>query len=197
MSLFQFAPSPTSIKFPFLMKPNVFSKEEVDKIIALGDAVQLKKGTVANRNPDSDYSDIRDTQIGWLSESTDTRWLYDKVAENVRYANAQIYNFDLSGFVEDFQYLVYTEGCHYVWHTDDTGIQPAPRKLSVSIQLTDPSEYEGGDLEIMVGGHEPASMSRDLGTMVIFPSYVPHRVTPVTSGIRKALVVWAAGPAFR
>jgi len=49
----------------------------------------------------------------------------------------------------------------------------------------------------MVGGHEPASMSRDLGTMVIFPSYVPHRVVPVTSGTRKALVVWAAGPAFR
>jgi PKHD-type hydroxylase len=71
-----------------------------------------------------------------------------------------------------------------------------PRKLSVVLQLSDPSEYEGGDLEIM-NCSEPTQVKKEKGLVTAFPSFMLHRVTPVTKGIRRTLVVWLTGPRFR
>ena len=74
------------------------------------------------------------------------------------------------------------------------------RKVSLTVQLSDPSEYEGGDLEISKGGLSEDSgykMHRGKGTVVIFPSYMMHRVTPVTRGTRRSFVLWVGGSHYK
>jgi len=72
----------------------------------------------------------------------------------------------------------------------------SPRKLSLVLQLTDPEEYEGGDLELMTSS-DPIAVLKQRGLISVFPSFVLHRVTPVTKGTRRTLVVWACGPEFK
>ena len=113
-----------------------------------------------------------------------------------RFPDGQLY-VDLRGFSEDFQYTVYhgSDGGHYDWHVD-LGDLARLRKLSLSLQLTDPSEYEGCELQIH-DGRRVETAPRERGTVIVFPSYVLHRVTPITRGVRKAVVVWTTGPKFR
>jgi PKHD-type hydroxylase len=114
--------------------------------------------------------------------------------------NGQFFQFDLYGFNEDMQYTVYDgeQQGHYTWHLDDSGknTQRGPRKLSLVIQLSDPSDYEGGELQLQTGP-DPTIVDKAKGLVAAFPSYTLHRATPVTKGIRKTLVVWITGPAFR
>ena len=88
------------------------------------------------------------------------------------------------------------DGGHYDWHIDGTepeeGMQ---RKLSISILLNDPAEFEGGELQIK--GVESKNILTKRGSIVVFPSFLEHRVTPVTWGVRYSAVTWAMGPAFR
>jgi PKHD-type hydroxylase len=74
------------------------------------------------------------------------------------------------------------------------GPRKARRKLSLVCQLSDPSEYEGGELQINTG--EIFTPEKQKGTVILFPSYLLHRVTPVTKGTRRSLVLWIEGPAF-
>jgi PKHD-type hydroxylase len=118
----------------------------------------------------------------------------------VRNLNGQHFRFDLWGFGEHLQYTEYygdDEG-HYTWHIDSgiTSTNHGPRKLSVVLQLSDPCEYEGGNLQVKLGA-DPQTISKDLGLVAVFPSFVLHRVTPVTSGLRRTLVAWLTGPALR
>ena len=92
--------------------------------------------------------------------------------------------------------IVESEASHFGWHVDQAEA-PFPRKISFSLQLSDASAYEGCDLEIFNGSREPVAVPRGRGLLIIFPSYAMHRVTPIRSGTRKALVFWAAGPRFR
>jgi PKHD-type hydroxylase len=75
-------------------------------------------------------------------------------------------------------------------------INNSPRKLSMVLQLSDPSEYDGGDLEFYVQS-EPIKAEKKKGIVYVFPSWVLHRVTPVTRGTRRSLVMWIAGPKFK
>ena len=90
----------------------------------------------------------------------------------------------------------YEEGGHYNWHMDLNGanMRGKSRKLSFSLLLNDPSEFEGGKLEFDGVTEQP---DQKQGTVIIFPSYAIHRVTPVTSGVRYSAVTWVNGPAFR
>jgi len=72
----------------------------------------------------------------------------------------------------------------------------SPRKLSVVIQLSDPSEYDGGNLQFMLG-NESENAKKEKGMLYAFPSWVLHRVTPVTEGTRRSLVIWLSGPKFK
>jgi PKHD-type hydroxylase len=112
--------------------------------------------------------------------------------------NAEFYSFDLFGLEPGFQYTIYdgAEGGHYDWHVDLGGHDVEFRKISLSLQLTDPSDYQGCDL-ILQAGSGPFGAERARGTLIAFPSYVLHRVTPIQAGIRKSLVIWVAGPPFR
>lgn len=106
------------------------------------------------------------------------------------------YRFDLTGFHEAIQFMVYRDrdGGHFGWHLD-VG-PPVPRKLSLTLQLTDPARYEGGDLQFFTGDMVRTA-PRERGMAIGFPSYMVHQVTPVTSGIRKSIVAWVTGPQLR
>jgi len=109
--------------------------------------------------------------------------------------NKYYYGFDLTR-IEVMQLTRYQEGGHYNWHMDNMGSGAANRKLSFTVNLSHEDEYEGGDLEIMMNSKDPIKLSREKGTMNVFPSFMLHRVTPVTKGTRWSLVGWACGKRF-
>jgi PKHD-type hydroxylase len=141
---------------------------------------------------------LRITRVAWMERNPETAWLYARLEELVLTLNKEFYSFDLFGLVEAFQYTVYDdqEGGHYGWHVDLGGNDVEPRKISLSLQLTDPSHYKGCDL-VLEAGNGSYVAERARGTLIAFPSYVLHRVTPIESGIRKSLVIWVSGPVFR
>ena len=112
--------------------------------------------------------------------------------------NNQFWNYDLADVFE-FQLIKYDIGGTYNWHCDyGTAERPGLiRKLSMSIQLTPPEEYHGGELSVVNYGNTTINISTDLGTVVVFDSKLPHKVWPVVWGQRLSLVGWANGPRFR
>jgi len=184
----------------FVLWADAFSPAELDQIEAYGDRLVADEATVADMT--SAYGEVRGavriTRTAWLEPAPETRWIYDRMQRVVRALNDRVYQFDLSGFSENFQYTVYRgdERGHYDWHVDQGYVLKARRKLSISLQLSDPSQYEDCDLQFYAGNkieHAP----RDRGAVIAFPSYVLHRVTPCTKGTRKAVVAWTTGPQFR
>ena len=112
--------------------------------------------------------------------------------------NNKHFKYDLTDAVE-FQILRYREGGNYNWHCD-YGISPhsqLTRKLSMSIQLSEPSEYTGGDLDMIDYGNRTIKLQNIWGCGVVFDARTPHKANPVTSGVRDVLVGWASGPRLR
>ena len=108
-----------------------------------------------------------------------------------------MWHFDIVGLLEGVQYSIYYDnGGHYGWHIDMGSGFAEKRKISGVIQLSNPEEYEGGELQLQMPLGE-ITAPKDKGSLSLFPSYIRHRVTPVSKGVRKSLVVWASGPAFR
>ena len=177
---------------------DAFSREEIDRIVAYGDSLMPERLQLvgAGRKPQA-ADRLRITHTAWIEPNADTKWLFDRMQGVAQSLNDQTYQYDLRGFSENFQYTVYhgSEGGHYDWHVDH-GPLAVPRKLSMTVQLTDPSEYQGCELQFCAGGDIEIA-PRERGTVVAFPSYVLHRVTPVISGTRRSLVVWTTGPKFR
>jgi PKHD-type hydroxylase len=148
-------------------------------------------------------SDGRKSRIRWISPREDTRELFRCFEYMMQDINRKNFGFDISFGVENFQYTEYwgSEKGHYTWHMDTHhGTYFSDRKLSMSLQLSDPSEYEGGIFCIeKYATPQPFDMAAlaPKGSMIIFPSYISHCVTPVTSGVRKSLVGWWNGPAYK
>ena len=137
----------------------------------------------------------RRTKIYWLPKTDEFIEIYKTFHQLIGKCNDDFYKFRISEITEHIQYTVYNsndEG-HYDWHVD-MGPGKARRKLSLVCQLSDPSEYEGGELQINTG--KVLVAEKEKGTVILFPSYLLHRVTPVTKGIRRSLVLWIEGPAF-
>lgn len=197
MSFYNFAPSPTLLQ-PYATWENGFDDSQIKKIIDIGESLDFQDGKIGSLNSLKENFDYRKSKISWISLTSDTSWLYESFAYIARNLNGQIFNFDITGFLDNFQYTVYTaNNDHYNWHTDQiNGVSTAPRKLSFVLQLSDPDEYEGGDLELLLSA-DPVKLKKQKGLVCAFPSWTLHRVTPVTKGIRKTLVVWVVGPKFR
>ncbi len=201
MPIYTFAPMPTFgvSEHPFVTWENAFTDEEMDRIVALGDALTLTQAVVGAANGGEYIKDVRESKVAWLSFNQDAGWIFDRMAWIARQLNGQFYKFELAGFCEDIQFTTYdgeSEG-HYTWHTDAGASNGAPpRKFSMVLQLSAPEQYEGGELQVFTSS-EPTTVTKKRGLIAGFPSYTLHRVTPVTSGVRKTLVVWACGPAFK
>jgi PKHD-type hydroxylase len=172
-----------------------FTPDEIIKIREIGDSAPQIKGTTVGHE-DSFVSDYRISDISWLNENPQTEWIYERIADLAKIANREMWNFDIWDFQDGLQYTTYYgDGGHYDWHVD-MGPGISNRKLSCVLQLSDPGEYEGGDLEFNPGGNILTS-PKELGLMVFFPSFLLHRVTPLTGGVRKSLVTWLCGANFR
>lgn len=204
MSIYQFNPSPAFGigTQPFVTWTDGFDDQELLNIENYCDTnLMIKKALVANKGEEDDYSEMRHSKVGWIGNNQETSWFYDRMAYIARCLNGQFYKFDLWGFSEDFQYTVYdgTEESHYDWHYDmigDDDVRLSPRKLSIVLQLSNPDNYEGGNLQIITGSNF-IDIKKQRGLVTAFPSYMVHRVTPVTKGIRKTIVIWVAGPQFK
>lgn len=141
---------------------------------------------------------IRNSKISWVA--TDS-WISGLMFHLINCANENYYKFDLKKWSDKIQYTVYDEkNCHYSWH-QDTAIssfdQNMCRKLSISLLLSDPDDYEGGELQLLYGGNRVVTLKPELGGAVIFPSSVRHRVRKIKSGKRESLVGWYGGPFWK
>ena len=124
------------------------------------------------------------------------RWVFQRVAGIVQDLNERFFNFDIFGLNEGFQFTNYkAPSGKYGKHVDRL-TNSIIRKLSISIQLTDPKEYEGGELYIYEQ-EKGTLLDKKQGTLIMFPSYVLHEVTPVTKGERNSLVTWVTGNQFK
>jgi PKHD-type hydroxylase len=174
---------------------NVFTPEELVKIVEIGEKTPKTNATTVGTEGDI-VSEYRLSEISWLNENDETSWLYLKLAEHAKIANEVMWNFDIWGFGDSLQYTrYYGNGGHYDWHAD-LGPGISNRKLSCVLQLSTPEEYEGGELQMNPGGNI-ISVPKGLGTLCFFPSFLLHRVTPLSSGVRLSLVTWFRGANLR
>jgi PKHD-type hydroxylase len=171
---------------------SAFTPEECQRIIDIGTGRFMKKGTTGG----ADKQYVRDSEISWLYSCDDMEWAYRRITDIITNLNDQFFQFDLFGLCEGMQFTRYTApGGKYGMHIDSQ-YDGLVRKLSFTLQLSNPADYEGGELCLYVGD-EPQKMSRAQGYVAVFPSYVLHEVTPVTAGTRHSLVSWITGPPFK
>ena len=171
---------------------NAFSKEECQTIINIAKNKGLIKGETKGK------SDVRDSKISWLTPVDNMDWVFRRVTDITLNLNERFFKFDLFGLNEGFQFTNYeAPSGKYGKHVDRSMNMPV-RKLSISIQLTNPEEYEGGELKLYDGDDDEAIvMDKTQGTLILFPSYVLHEVMPVTKGERNSLVTWVTGKQFK
>ena len=167
-----------------------FSKEECDTIVDLAKKKKLVKGKTYTK------SNARDSHITWLNPADDAEWIFRKVTDIVLNLNERFFKFDVFGINEGFQFTNYkAPSGKYGKHVDrGTGI--LVRKLSISIQLSDPKKYKGGEF-YLYNQDEGTLMPKEQGTLIMFPSYTLHEVVPVTKGERNSLVTWVTGNQFK
>jgi PKHD-type hydroxylase len=135
---------------------------------------------------------VRRTTVRWIPLLQEDPWLATKLGAIVERSNAY-YHFELAGFLEHLQYTEYRElDDYYDWHMDFGDKYLSKRKLSISVQLSSPDAYEGCELELCAG-RQTIAAPKERGTVIVFPSFILHRVTPLTRGERHALVVWVGG----
>ena len=176
--------------------PAAFSEADCARIIDITKAAESADARLVGRNRDHN---LRRADLVWIDDLPDTGWIMERIIEVVREANREVYGFDLDGFDESAQIARYgaeREG-HFSWHSDiGDGRLAARRKLTMVVQLSQAEDYAGGALEIMPSANADTA-PRQRGTATLFPSFLLHRVTPVTEGARHSLTIWAHGPAFR
>ena len=190
----------------FELHPNAFTPRQCDRIVALGEQLRAESAGLEGTDGDEvNDESIRRSRTAWIAPDDDSWWVYDKLAKIAERANRR-YGFDLTGFGEDLQFTFYDEpGAFYSWHQDGLDGGVATRKLSIVIQLTDPEDYEGGEIQFFEVADDYddeqldafTELSRRRGTAVVFPSFEYHRVLPLLSGVRHSLVSWVSGPPFR
>lgn len=178
---------------------NFLTPEECQAIIASGETnLELK---VARTEDHHVHANLRKSEISWLDSDDENKWLFERIRDCINDVNAHWFKYDLVGF-EGIQFTKYSfskeqDPDFYSSHQDTTLLPGGTiRKLSFTIQISDPETYGGGDVVLYNSLIDSKSLTRALGSLTFFPSYTIHEVKPVTKGIRYSLVGWACGPAF-
>jgi len=168
---------------------------QLDHFVESEHLLQQGKVVLEVDEPQDSLDQHRITEIAWIDTRTNGE-VYNKLTEVIHYVNNTYFKFNIA-YIETLQYSVYPPTGHYRCHTDASlkGVNGFGRKISFSIGLNDPSEYEDGELEIWTGG-DNFKCKLDKGGALFFPSWIPHQVHPVTKGTRKSLVGWVHGPDF-
>ena len=175
--------------------------EEIEFILSQPEWSNLEDGCVKGVDNSANVDpNVRATKISWLATKPEMMPIWDKFANVVAEVNRKFFHLDLTGFHEAMQLGLYREedNGHYDWHVDGTALDnTVPRKLSIVMLLSDPSEFEGGEFQIKTTTDVAETLEMKKGRAWFFPSYMLHRVAPVTKGVRKSLVLWVGGPQFR
>ena len=175
-------------------RADAFSADECDRIVALGEAGDPHAAPVYGRMGDEAVDKaVRDVTTSYRARTDETAWVYDRLDALFAEAGAAL-GLPVGPIGEEIQILRYGPGCHFgLWHTDAGVDSHDARRISVSVELSDPADHDGGWLEIVpdtVG--RPRNLPK--GGARFFPSRALHRVTPVTRGVRHALVIWTGAP---
>ena len=173
----------------------VFTKDECEKIISFADNGYPHPAKIGGVN--SLQREIRSADVYDIIPTADWSWVHKKVSDAVYVANRDHFNYDVNTISHGLQLIHYKADekvpGHYNWHVDAGPGESATRKISFTVQLSDPNEYEECNLLVLDHSKEIKAI-RDQGSLSMFPSYMPHCVTPIKSGERWALVIWVHGP---
>ena len=178
---------------------SAFSPAQCQEIIKIGKSHPQEGGQIFADNSekeDTEKNETRNSTVRWIDHQ-DPRlsWLTDELGRMSIEANKELFQLDLYGFTEKLQFTEYEgKGSHYDWHPD-IGPSMNKRKLSIVIQLSDEEDYEGGGLVINTGNI--VTPSKEQGSVILFPSFLLHKVEPLKSGNRYSLVCWISGTPWR
>ena len=191
-------------KFFYYSFKNAFTNKVCNNIIKKYN----KKKQKAKVGKTADIKEVRNSTVNLIRDKN----LYDLMIPFVTEANQKAnWNYELD-WVEDVQFTSYTKGQFYDWHQDyfdepykcdDVNFNNKIRKLSCCVNLYDPKKYEGGQLEFKIQNEKenliinPKEFNNEQGSIIVFPSYLFHRVTPIISGKRYSLVSWFLGYPFK
>lgn len=168
--------------FQPLLRTFVIDGSEVGRIISLCERFPSDVAHIVQESRYRFVPTTRNVKVQWIPNIVPTKWLFDFWSKKLVVDPARI---------GALSYLTYRVGDHYAWHADvgEALSDIAWRKLAVSTQLSAPDEYEGGELELRADPHNFV-VNKELGATTTFNPNIAHRVTPVTRGIRRALVFW-------
>lgn len=223
---------PSFLKEPLVAKSRAIPPSICEEIIKIGKDTWTEYGQIGGGEDGFEDHFTRKSGVAWLDRDaklSDGGTIFDHITPHIREINEEYFKFDLN-FHESYQFTTYKydprEKEHYSWHCDghhtpytEEECEKDPhkeervggyRKLSYSVNLTHPDNYEGGHFEwtdpfaINPQNMTPDNItyraqqsSREQGSIIVFPSFLYHQVTPVTRGMRHSLVGWIAGPTFR
>jgi PKHD-type hydroxylase len=187
---------------PWVYWDDAFTDEELEKIVMYCEQFDLDYGVIFGSADKEEVEQHRVSSVKFHNRSPDTAWIFDRLNFVIQSVNEIYYNFHLNGYSK-FQYTTYdaAHSGHYDWHMDTAmgKIEHSDlemRKLSITLCLND--EYEGGNFCINTGTEEKSeNLPMKKGRIILFPSFMIHKVAPVTKGTRRSLVVWVLGPKFQ
>lgn len=195
-------PSPTSNWNTFYYWKKILSDEVINDLTKMVEnKYTFSKGKtgIAELGTSTDSYKTNNRNIAYIQPDGDSRWLYETLFPLAKQANEEVFHFDIDIVTDPIHYVIYPEdGGHLDWHMDVGAYGVNCRKLAMTVQLSDPSDYEGGDFQIWLGGSDGfVTVPREKGDVVVFPTFLMHRVTPITRGERRCLVFWTGGRPFR
>jgi len=158
---------------------------------------------VQGNEPIEPDPEFRESEIRWLGVDREKE-LVELLMGYADRANRDAFDLETK-WINELQFTTYKSSSNrkkmgkYGWHHDVDFKTPKPyhRKLSITVQLSDPSDYEGGDFEFKPGIDPLPKEVKEKGTILVFPSIYEHQVSPITQGIRHSLVTWVEGPHWR
>jgi len=172
--------------------PELFTRHECERIIQLSEDVPLVESLQGNDGQVDLYT--RSSRVKWMNASQERLWIFERISQAINEAN-EWYKFNVTGCYA-LQVTQYPVGGHYNWHLD-IGPGVSTRKISLTVQLSPSDDYNGGD--VVFDDRQPEDVRRafrEQGTALIFPSFLPHKVSIVTKGCRWSIVAWFVGPPF-
>jgi PKHD-type hydroxylase len=172
----------------------IFTVQECENIINIGHQQPPLKGKVGGEKDEKDY---RASIISWIPFNAMPA-MYKIIETSMLQANRNHIGFEGMQLGEIGQFTEYKKGGFYDWHMDHdifASHQPPVRKISMTVLLSNRSDFEGGQLEFMAKGNKPPALQQ--GQAIFFASFIRHRVAKVTRGLRRSLVMWFGGPPFK
>lgn len=173
---------------PFLDFPEAFGASECEAILALAARAPLEPATVWNGAANHVDARMRRAERCYWSRDSETAWIHERLDALFAEAAAR-FETEVDRVFEDIQFVRYGVGAHFqTWHSDAGTDRYEERRISASVELSNPRDHDGGVLEIAPAMGLPRTLPR--GGARLFRSRMIHRVTPVTRGVRHALVAW-------